>query len=384
MPRGSFRSISRLTYGGRSPNSGAISPRVGVEAKGSSPRTGSHGDPPGGRGIKIVRETERAHSGSSKYWRNDGIDQLLASPHPLDFDWRFDARTTAKLCELVRARRVLALGVPSVARRIEASGGRVLLVDRQPMQHVRNHLVADVPTLDIHEGAFDIAIADAPWYPRELIDWVSAGARAIRPGGQVLASVWPPETRPTAGSDLARVMAELREWADVTELPIELAYEAPPFELVAMSISRNDPLARSPKHGRLVQLELRRRPQTPTCRAHPQLWHRFFLDGYQLAVRLRPTHAARNLIVPHPEAKGWLWPYVSARAPGRDRIGIWSSEGEVALVGDPKQLISVLQESLVARDRQAFETSLLATAPELIAWKIPHPPYQRVLEWQHP
>jgi hypothetical protein len=23
------------------------------------------------------------------------------------------------------------------------------------MQHVRNHLVADVPTLDIHEGAFD-------------------------------------------------------------------------------------------------------------------------------------------------------------------------------------------------------------------------------------
>jgi hypothetical protein len=53
--------------------------------------------------------------------------------------------------------------------------------------------------------------------------------------------------------------------------------------------------------------------------------------------------------VPHPEAKGWLWPYVSARAPGRDRIGIWSSGGEVAQVSDPKQLISALQEAVVAR-----------------------------------
>ncbi len=84
---------------------------------------------------------------------------------------------------------------------------------------------------------------------------VSAGARAVRPGGHVLASIWPPETRPTAANDLARVMAELREWADVTMLPIELSYEAPPFELVAMSIAKDEPLARSPRHGRLVRLE---------------------------------------------------------------------------------------------------------------------------------
>jgi hypothetical protein len=308
---------------------------------------------------------------------------LIASPHPLDFDWRFDEPTIAKLYQLIRARNVLALGAPSLARWIEASGGRVLLVDRQPVQNVRNHLVADVPTLYLPEGGFDVAIADAPWYPRDLVDWVSAGGHAVRPGGLVLLSVWPPETRPTAAGDLSRAMAELCDWADVTELPIELTYEAPPFELVAMSISENEPLSRSPRHGRLVQLEVRRRPQPPTRRARPALWHRFFLDGYQLAVRLGPPNAAQSLVVPHPESKGWLWPYVSARAPGRDRIGIWSSAGEVALVGDPEHLITVLQEALGAADAEAFETSLVGV-PELIAWKIPRPPYQRVLEWQHP
>lgn len=308
---------------------------------------------------------------------------MFASPHPLDFDWRFDAPTIATLCALVGARKVLALGVPSIARRIEASGGRVLLVDRQPVQNVRNHLVADVPTLDVPEGGFDIAIADAPWYPCDFIDWVSAGARALRPGRHVLASIWPRETRPTAADDLSRVMAELREWADVTMLPMELTYEAPPFELVATSIAEDEPLAWSPRYGRLLRLEVRRQPKKRTCRVRTAIWHRFFLDGYQLAVRLGVRNTTRSLVELHPNAKEWLWPFVSARAPGRDQIGIWSSAGEVAQVGDPDHLISVLREALARGDAPAFENSLVAV-PELIKWKIPRPPYKRALEWQHP
>jgi hypothetical protein len=307
---------------------------------------------------------------------------LFVSPHPLDFDWRFDEPSVTKLCGLLHERNVLALGAPSVARRIEASGGRVLLVDRQPVQHVRNHLIAEVQTLSVPDGGFDVALVDAPWYPRDLVDWVSAGGRAVGPGGQVLVSVWPPETRPTAAADLSCAIAELREWTDVTELPVNLTYETPLFELVATSISENEPLARSPRHGRLMRLDVRKRPH-PTSRARPVLWHRFFLDGYQLAVRLGPRSSAQKLVVPHPSAKEWLWPYVSARAPGREHIGVWSSAGEVAQVSDPTHLISILQEALETRDSQAFEASL-ATVPELVGWKMPRPPYQRVLQWQHP
>jgi SAM-dependent methyltransferase len=320
---------------------------------------------------------------SVREWYVIGHDQLIASPHPLDFDWRFDEPTIAKLYEALRTKNVLALGAPSIARRLEANGGQVLLVDRQPVQGVQNQLVADVSTLEIPRSDFDIVIADPPWYPRYLNDWASIGGRFVRPGGEVLISVWPPETRPGAAVELSCTVARFGEWADVTELLGELTYDAPPFERIANSISHNHPLARSPRHGCLLRLQVHRRPEPPPCRNRPALWHRFFVDGYQLAVRLSPSIAAKSPIVSHPEAKNWLWPYVSARAPGLDRIGIWSSAAEVGQVGDPEQLISVLRQALHAANPRAFEASL-ATVPELIGWKIPRPPYQRVVEWQHP
>lgn len=310
-------------------------------------------------------------------------NELIASPHPLDFDWRFDEPTIEKLYEILRSRNVLALGTPSIARRIEACGGRVLLVDRQPVQGVRNQLVADVSMLHLLDGDFDVAIVDPPWYPHHLIDWASAAGRAVRPGGEVLVSVWPPETRPEAVGELSRCMDILSTWADVKELPIELIYDAPPFELIASSISGDDLLARSPRHGRLVRLGVRCQPEPSIFQAHPARWHRFFVDGYQLAIRLGPSLAAQHLIFPHPEAKNRLWPYVSARAPGRDHIGIWSSAGEVGQVGDPKQLISVVKGALGTASVQAFEAFLVGV-PELIKWKIPRPPYERVVEWEHP
>jgi hypothetical protein len=103
-------------------------------------------------------------------------------------------------------------------------------------------------TPDVFELDFDVAIVDPPWYPRELVEWASAAGRAVRSGGKVLVSAWPAETRPGAADDLSRALAELRHWADVTELPIEVTYKTPPFELIATSISENGVLARSPKH----------------------------------------------------------------------------------------------------------------------------------------
>jgi hypothetical protein len=308
---------------------------------------------------------------------------LTAEPHPLDFDWRFDDATISKLCGLVRGHNILALGAPSVARRIQATGGSVQLVDRQPVQRVRNHLVADAQTFHVAEGRFDMAVVDSPWYPRELVEWASAAGRAVGPGGKVFVSVWPPETRPSAVDDLSRALAELNGWASVTETPIELAYEAPLFESVALSISETEPLARSPKHARLVRLDVRLRPPPAPRSTRPPLWHRFFLDGYQLGVRLEPRDPAQRLVAPHPNAKGWRWPFVSARAPGIDRIGIWSSAGEVAQVGNPRHLISVLQEAISAESASSFDAAL-SPMPELISWKIPRPPYERTLEWQHP
>jgi hypothetical protein len=156
-----------------------------------------------------------------------------------------------------------------------------------------------------------------------------------------------------------------------------------PFELAALSISEDEPLARSPRHGRLVKLEIHQKPRFGPFLAPPTRWHRFFLDGHQLAIRLGLPNRVPGLIMPHPRAKRWLWPYVSARAPGQNQIGIWSSAGEVAQVGDPGHLIALLRNAVAAADADGFETSL-ATAPELITWRIPRPPYHKAIEWQHP
>lgn len=304
------------------------------------------------------------------------------SPHPLDFDWRFDTRTIHLLTEFVGTRKVLALGVPSLARSIEASGGDVLLIDRQPGQAVRNLIVSDVRSLELKNVDAELAIADPPWYPQDLIDWAAAGARSIGPDGVVLISVWPPETRPSANVDLAQALEEISQWAKISDLGFNLYYETPRFEEIAMESSSSKILSTSPKHGRLIQIKAHSEPPQAIHTIYTPAWQRFCVDGYQLAIRLAPRSTLSSGIARHPNAIGWLWPFVSARAPGREQIGIWSSEGEVGLVAEPYSLISILKAAFATASSSAFESSLTAV-PELLSWKIPRPPYREVLEWQH-
>ncbi|WP_445960900.1 hypothetical protein [Azospirillum aestuarii] len=256
------------------------------------------------------------------------------------------------------------------------------MVDRQPVQEVRNQIVADIPSLDLVRHDLEIAIADPPWYPEDLANWAAIGARALGPGSVVLVSVWPPDTRPGAEADLSKALADISRWAEITDPGIVLGYKAPHFEEVAAANSPDGSLATSPRRGRLLRLKVRSTPPRPAVALSTSVWQRFFLDSYQLAVKITPSTSGPSLVVPHPQANGWFWPFVSARAPGRDRIGIWSSEGEVGLVTDPAQLIAALKNAFATDNAAAFEASL-AAAPEMIKWKLPRPPYQRILEWKH-
>jgi hypothetical protein len=309
---------------------------------------------------------------------------VIPSPHPLDFDWRFDEPTVERLVHaLDGSHGVLALGTPSVARRLEVNRADLLLVDRQPVQGVSNHLVIDIPSLRFVERGFEIAIADPPWYPAEMISWATVGGRLLGVGGKVLISAWPGSTRPNASEELSRALTAISEWADVEDANFPLDYAAPHFEQIASSIAPGASLAISPRRGRLLKLTVRRSPQQPVIEPRKSTWHRFVVDDYQLAIRLAAETGESRLVIQHPDAKAWLWPYVSLRAPRSEMIGIWSSENEVGLVSRPAQLISLLRETFNARDSNAFEESL-AQVPELLAWQLPRPPHDRVLEWQHP
>jgi hypothetical protein len=310
------------------------------------------------------------------------VDHMtIPAPHPLDYDWRYDPATVEALRPWLEAKRVLALGAPTVARRLEELGSDVTLVDRQPFQSVKRHFAQDVEDFTTIRP-FDAVIADPPWYPDDLVRWASVAGKAVKPGSLILASVWPETARPEAKADLARAIEQISAWADVARLPVPLAYQLPPFEEVAIEASATNVLAASPCRGILLEIRPRATPPDLDQRPGDRMWHRFSIDGYQLALRLAGPDEGAPRLERHPQAKGWHWPYVSARAPGRDRIDLWSSAGEVAVVRSPRAMLKILSQAFSSKDAATFERHLEAL-PELLHWSIPRPPYRKRLEWNH-
>lgn len=303
------------------------------------------------------------------------------SPHPLDFDWRYDDATATSLASLLRnLSPIISIGAPAVARLLEAAGNDVTLVDRQPIQGARRHVVRDIATFAA-DRYYRAALVDPPWYPTQLANWSTAAAKAVGPGGIVFVSVWPDVTRPTAAAELALALNQFSHWAQISRHIATLQYVTPLFETVARKHGGATELSRSPLIGELLRLDVHAIPPVTPSKNTTDEWLRFTIDDYQLAVRRRPGDGPIKMeqVI---SADGWHWPYVSARAPGIDQIDIWSSDGEVATLGSPERMIDALRRALRALDANSFERALV-DVPGLLAWRIPRPPYRRLMEWHH-
>jgi hypothetical protein len=306
---------------------------------------------------------------------------VLPSPHPLDFDWRYDCATAEALVSLLgNLAPIVSIGAPTVARLLEANGGDVTLVDRQPIQAVRQHIVCDAASFraDRHYRA---ALVDPPWYPVQLARWTTTAATAVGPGGTVFVSVWPDATRPSAAAELTLALSRFSQWAQISRNTATLHYVTPLFETVARAHGGSTELSRSPLIGELVRLDVFAPPPVSPPSDLAVEWLRLTIDDYQLAIRLRPGDGPIRM-EQVASADGWLWPYVSARAPGIDQIDIWSSVGEVATLGSSERMIDTLREALHGVDGKDFERAL-TDVPGLLAWRIPRPPYRRLIEWHH-
>jgi len=303
------------------------------------------------------------------------------SPHPLDFDWRYDEATAQALASLLRTSPpVILIGAPTVARLLETAGDDITLVDRQPIQAVHQHLVFDAASF-IADRDYRTALADPPWYPAQLKSWSESAARAVGPGGTIYVSVWPDATRPTAAAERALVLKGFSRWAHISRNAATLRYTTPGFELVARAHGDNAGLSRSPLIGELVRLDVRTSPPVGLLEESAEQWLRFTIDDYQLAIRRRSSTGSA-CVEPVSSAVGWHWPYVSARAPNIDQIDIWSSDGEVARLGSSERTIDSVRRALSVSNSTAFERTLI-DLPALLSWRIPRPPYRRLIEWQH-
>lgn len=306
--------------------------------------------------------------------------KLSPDPHPLDFDWRYDAGTRDLLTRLLTPYSpVLCMGTPSVARQLEAEDCDVTLLDRQPFQGVTKHVACD-PRDFRPDRTYRAAIADPPWYPSDVVAWIAVAARAVRPGAPVFLSLWPEETRPGAQMEATRIFQRIAKWGNVERRVATLHYEAPAFETSASRVG-GGPLSHSPLCGELVRIDVRATPSDVDIDTRKEQWLRFVFNDYQLALRMS-TASGPALILPIDGAVEWRWPFVSARAPGRETIDLWSSEGEVASVYGSTEVAAILRELGAAPDDDAFD-QIISQLPELRQWNIPRPPYRRFAEWQH-
>lgn len=331
--------------------------------------------------ISMMR-TDQTLSGQSVVSLSESDPTWPPEPHALDCDWRFSAETASSLIKLLRETGpILSVGAPTVARLLEANFVEVVLVDRQPLQGVRHHIAVEATSF-IAERQFRTAIVDPPWYPAELVEWSATAAINVGVGGRVFVSAWPQHTRPNASEQLTACLDRISGWAQITRDIATLLYDLPHFERIATTTSPSNPLSFSPRIGELIQLDIHSRPpllQTPNRGAKE--WDRFTLNNYQLAVRRHRNYGTPG-ITAIPNASGWIWPFVSMRAPERDSIDIWSSDGEVAALGSPDETINSLRRAFRSSNVHEFEIALAST-PELLSWRIPRPPYRRMVEWLH-
>lgn len=316
-------------------------------------------------------------------FKKEKTENSPPEPHPLDYDWKFSTTSVEAIINILPMKTpIIALGTPSIAEHLSSIGKDVILIDRQPFQRIRNHLSLEIDCYTPPISGRPIAIMDPPWYPDYFREWIYWCARSVDKGGVIYASTWPPSTRPTAKAELLKLFYEISKWGHIELLDIDIHYEIPQFEKAASLESETSPLSRSPRLGNLLKITVF---QVPSIAPPPPMrkeWRRFVYNDYQIALRVGLDYIATPGVFPITGSHGWKWPYVSRRAPNREKIDIWSSHNEVAAAKNLNAVEQAFRQLLNSKSGTDFEAAF-AQVPQLKSWEIPRPPYWRTHEWAH-
>ncbi len=287
-----------------------------------------------------------------------GASELLeARPgppiHPLDYDWRFNARTVAYMRATLAqvGASVAFLCCPSMC--VEAAGwNRAALLDRNALW--RNWIgptvefaVADLTEFpDDWQDAFDAVLLDPPWYEPEFRRGLSTATKIVREGGTIFTS-WPaPTTRPNLREELSRFVAfanELGLEIDSTDENV-LTYATPFFEGVSMRAA-GIPVLASWRRADLIRCIRRRR----TSFSHGQQPKEPNSGGWtdhrlgRLQIRLSPDLG--GVVDPRLVSlvQGDVLHSVSRRDPMRAAARVWTGGNRIFHCERPDLLATVVE-----------------------------------------
>jgi hypothetical protein len=279
--------------------------------------------------------------------------------HPLNGEWYFTDEVATWLAnELDGLGRTLLLGAPTVALRM--AGPRVL-VDSNP------HLVARFPLLnqvdlrrsrvqDVELGReFDAAILDPPWYFPEISEWLNTAVGAVRDGGTIVMPLLLDQTRPSAGSDRARIAALFADLGDMHIVPFAVQYGIPLFEFRALQAGGI--ILGEPWRGAdLISVKLRAskigriEPEPVRQPARKDEWVTYIFGTQMVKVRNAFGPRAGGLIVPIPGVADFTLDTVSKRDSRVRDVLIWTSRNRVAGSGDVSGLHQAMQRIVTTGD----------------------------------
>jgi hypothetical protein len=270
-------------------------------------------------------------------------------PHPLDFYWPHDPKSIDLLIEMIATRAspgdpVAHLGTPNVftAAITRLPDRRHVLFDRSAQRaNALQSSDGEVVRVDLLAGAVPqlnapVALIDPPWYLAPLRGFLWAAAAVLRQGGEVLASLPPAGTRPSARAELDEILS----WAAAGGLTVAerreqgVRYLSPPFERASQQAAGVLGVPDDWRCGELVVLRLDRpfehaRPTIPPDEQNAP-WIEFLIDEIPIWVRDRddgsdvPQGTLLTSLV-----DGDVLPSVSSRDPVRRHADLWTSLNRV-------------------------------------------------------
>ena len=314
----------------------------------------------------FVAQCDQIQRSTDEPWGDEG--SAFPEPHPLDFDWRFNRRALEHLGDRIEcslAKTIAVLGAPTLFKYLCEQCRAAHLFDKndQIISFLRQAGYNEVTECNLFRYAgqnhFDCVIADPPWYLDHYRAFMEAARRMLVPGRNLLLSVLPPLTRPSAEDDRSAIVnfASERGFDLVSNEPDLLGYLSPPFEREALkSEGLNMPAWRFGDLYTFVLSEREVPKYQPDSSEEDQSWRTFTIGLTVVKVKWDGTHLNETFGFSNvSEMNDIRLRSVSRRSPLRSKINLWTSRNIALHVSRPDLACAALQ--LLAEGRNSEDVA---------------------------
>ena len=290
----------------------------------------------------------------------------LPTPHPLDYEWRWDLNSIENLFKSIIDERpfnnlkIAFLGAPtsaiyfSLAKKLENLDLELTLVDRNEeiIKYISNYKILNnhIKTI-LHDlqydfrnqlGKFDVIVMDPPWYVDFYKIFISRASTILQSeSGLIYSSLFPTNTRPHAVYERIEILEIFtKSGLSILSLtPSFFKYETPHFESKSLAVSGLK-LENNWRYGDLIILQ-------STKLLRPIIVGDFIIENFTwrtvkfgekiIKIKILPfkTRYVNPKIIQILDKSNPIFESVSRRHIYRPYVDMWTSDNEIFhLVGN--------------------------------------------------